>query len=282
MAWRARWHMAAARRTMKLNDDEAREQGPQPYVDFMIWLGMFVVPLALLGTSWRITIAAGLPLAAFMTLAASSQMHDLRVSWRKLTRPQRLHTLSIGGAIVLGLWAYMSSVTSAHQRLLAEQLHLPAGATFAEFRSQRSNSTKPRRERIEAIVRFSPSQFDTYVASLTDARIWRPVPFTYDGVPVTGPYSSDALRWTDAERPSFAGNRRVQWGFISRQMEPSDSGTQHLCFAAQHVSPRTDTPAGQAAFEIRACSEVPRTASTFVYLLAAIDVDTRSLHVIVN
>ncbi len=215
-----------------------------------------------------LAVLRGIPLALGRSTTELSQ------TLRRMTPRDHLTAAAVIAGLILAIWLYKSSVTAAHMEIVRQQFHLPPGIEFAEFSSLKRH--KGMSERIEAIVRFSEAGFKAYLGSLNDGRIWQQEPFEYEGRQISGPYEPDALQWSrQAMRPATAGRRLVRWGHLSREMEHPNNNRLFLCYAARREA---DGSAGA----VEPCTGLPQSASTAVYVLAAIDYDTRSLHVIFN
>ncbi|HRK17931.1 MAG TPA: hypothetical protein PK970_03165 [Hyphomicrobiaceae bacterium] len=222
-------------------------------------------------------------LTAFSRFITS--IRDLVVILHGMTALQRIVTASIIGAVVVAIVISGAIRTSSHKEIVRQQLHLPPSIAFDEFESRYASRHKFQNERIEAIVRFSESEFQAYRAIVDDESVWMPFPVVYNGdvIPVT--FEAGALTWRVAPRPAFAGNVRVRWGNLSREQEPHARNRKTLCYAVLQIAPagrQGSNGSGAPNHIARACSDFARTDKIRFYFLAVLDYDTRSLHVILN
>lgn len=247
----------------------------------VFWIALLTATLFLLTRNWASTALMTVFLVVFSMTIGAQKLAAVRDHWRKLTATQKVQAVGIIGVIVVALWSIKAATTEAHQAIVLEQLRLPADTVFADFRSRYRG--KGMKERIEAVVRFSDREFWEYVAKVDDAQPWQPVPFVFEKRTIAGSYDAEALRWEWTPRPAFAGAVRVRWGHVSREQENHSTKRRTLCFAAVPIPANTTAEAGASStFQINACRHVPRTEYPLVYVLAALDYETKSLHVIFN
>lgn len=195
-----------------------------------------------------------------------------------MTARQWMMTLAIGvGFLLVVAWSHERD-KDARLDFLRQQFRLPDGVAFSDYRNiSKSSVALPR---VQAIVRFSPEQFQAYVSGLDDPRVWRPGHLSPGGGTEI-PVSSEALRWSDMQGSNVANDLTGGWGDLSREQVSQIRNGRVLCFALTMTRP--DSGAGSASrYGTKACSDIAPTDVLGVYVLGALDLDTRALHMIAN
>lgn len=236
------------------------------------------------------TVIAVFVFAAIVFVTALSRfattIAELGGLLHRMSAPQRLVTFAIVGAAAILVIATDAIQQAAHERIIRDQLRLPESVAITEFESR--NRGRGHRETIEAIIRFSDTEFAEYEAIIADADQWRPIPFAYHRENITPLNEPGAYVWQPDNHPTFAGKHWVRWGHLTRDQPSYGRNRRYLCIAAKAISndaggsSRAALPAKQPTHVIRNCADFDRTESTIAYLLAELDYDRKSLRVIVN
>ncbi len=215
---------------------------------------------------------------------------------REEVAQQRRWGVGIIAAFILTvMWSCQASHTEV-ERIFRAQFHIPDGVSFAETRYPSRGTAN----QLEAIVRFSKSQFADYIARLDDPRVWLPVPLDYRGLGLNPPYSPSALKWTELPGAPSAGNRRVRWGHLSREEIYKARNGRAFCLALRqppgkrrsdwwYEAPKghehrfpLETPSRLDRYNAVGCAELGRSERPATLIQGLIDVDTRSLHMIIR
>ena len=262
----------------------------------LIWVGIILFILVQSGFDWvffailytiptipviAIALRIWYRLERSDTVAASA---GLDRQWRgqflvSLISPAQwllLAVLAIGG--YLGTYWYEQRDLNARADVLRPFLGLPAGTKFASIQSITSPAKAPR---IAAIARFSEPQFKSFLAQLDRASLWEQGPPSYGGAPVEA-ISPQNFRWRDFPIPIQAGNRFVSWTKLSAAEVRNVQRGRALCVALQRkpgVYPNTPSE-GVPLYSASDCSELAKTDRVAVIVLGALDLDTRTLHII--
>jgi hypothetical protein len=110
------------------------------------------------------------------------------------------------GFLAFVYWQEQRDV-SARANVLRQFFGLSADTKFTEIRSISKSSVNA--PRVEAIVRFSESQFNAYAATLDTPSVWpRGVP-EFDDAPLEVIFPAN-MKWRDLPLPPYAGNRPVR------------------------------------------------------------------------
>lgn len=202
------------------------------------------------------------------------------IVWR-MSASQRLISLSVIGVFAAVIFSFEWSRKSRHEEIVRQHLRLPSEIAFDEFRS--TSGKRGMGERVEAIAHLSDEEFEKFGGIIAGDASVRPKPFKFANHLIAADYQSGALSWSNSPRPPFAGNRRVRWGYLSRDLERNPTNVRTLCFAAK---PLEDNGGRTGRAELnhiaRTCSDFSRDERTHMYFLALLDYDTKSLHVIMN
>ena len=157
-------------------------------------------------------------------------------------------------------------------------LELPAEAVFSEIRSTtKSPRTSPR---LAAIVRLSASDMETYQTRL-EKPLWAVSVPRFGDAPIQ-PISPGTIMWRSLPIPASVGTSGVGWSSLSARAVSSIRSGRMLCIALQRrQTDREDSGSAAPArrFTARDCTDVPRTDERLTIVLAALDHETRTLHV---
>lgn len=170
-------------------------------------------------------------------------------------------------AFFFALLKMLGSPTDVEQQQLRAQFRLPGDIPLTKVYVNRSK-TKPFPAAVESYLQFSEAEFQKYVATLDDPRVWQPVPITHGGTQFHGEYSSDALIWTP-----IRSSPPMSWGSLSWKQAQEARNGRVLCFAL------TETGAGTGVFHGERCRT--GSAGKSAYVKGLIDYDTRTLHMLV-
>lgn len=195
-----------------------------------------------------------------------------------MTPRQWMMTIAIGvGFLLVVAWSHERD-KAARLDFLRQQFRLPDGVAFSDYRNiSKSSVALPR---VEAIVRFSPEQFRAYVSELDDPRVWRPGHLSPGGGTEI-PVSSEALRWSDMQGSNVANDLPGGWGDLSREQVSQIRNGKVLCFTLTMTRPDSGAES-ESHYGTKACSNIGPTDQLGAYILGVLDLDTRTLHMIVN
>ena len=190
-----------------------------------------------------------------------------------------LIALVVGG-YALGTYWYEQRDLQARAEILRQFLSLPDNITFASVQPLKSPAAAPR---IAAIVRFTEPQFNSFSAQLENVPLWQQGLPSYDGAPVAIT-STENFRWRDLPLPVHAGNRFVNWTKLSAAEIRSLRRGRALCVALQRKpgGNRNAQSSDVSRYAASDCSELAKTDRVAVIVLGALDLDTRTLHMIIN
>lgn len=182
-------------------------------------------------------------------------------------------TLGQWGAILavvcfLAVLKMVGSPSDTEKEQLRAQFHLPANVALTKVYVDRSK-TKPFPAAIEGYVHFSEPEFQKYVATLDDQRVWQPVPIVHGGTAFLGTYAPDALTWAD-----IRASQPLSWGSLSSKQAQDARNGRLLCFAL------TETGSGTGVFHGERCRT--GSAGKSAYVKGLIDYDTRTLHMLIG
>ena len=204
-----------------------------------------------------------------------------RFSLPRMSAAQWASIAALSAGFVLIVYWQDQRDLDARAGVLRQLFELPAEVTFVDLRRISKSSVKA--PRVEAVARFTPSQFDVFVAGLDRQAIWQHGAPAYDGAPleVAAP---ESLRWRALPVPSYAGNTRVSWRSLSETDVAKMRRGRVLCIALQ-FKPRTpDERSGDTSprFSANDCSALAHHENGATIALGALDFDTRKLHMILN
>ena len=185
----------------------------------------------------------------------------------------RSWTLGEWGAIlaIAGFFAFLKmlgSPTGVERQQLRAQFHLPGDVLLTKVYVNRSKA-KPFPAAVEGYVQFGEAEFQKYIATLDDPRVWQPVPIIHGGTEFYGKYSADALIWTPIENVP-----PMSWGSLSWKQAQESRNGRVLCFALK------ETGAGTGVFHGERCRA--GSAGKSAYVKGLIDYDTRTLHMLID
>lgn len=86
---------------------------------------------------------------------------------------------------------------------VAALFDIPEDATWAVFRAPTGRGGL---RYAEAVIDFSPEQWEAWTAKLDDREAWNPAGLTFDGIVIPEPLSDEPLRWHDS-----------QWAWITEE-----------------------------------------------------------------
>lgn len=198
---------------------------------------------------------------------------SLRARWGAATHTQRLGAVAIIAALC-GLVVFLGREERNRQmNMLRAQFHLPPGIEVVAFKpGKRLN-----RNRMQAAVRFSEPAFQTYVAEIDDARIWRPVPLVGPGMPTIAPPSREALRWRRERPPLYNGEDGMpDWGIFRDEAPAAVLNGLYFCFAIVPVT--GGSAAGGVEARAESCWDRDPRAEPLSLVEGVLDLDRRTLH----
>lgn len=129
-------------------------------------------------------------------------------------------------------------------------------------------------------VQFTPEQFATYVGSIHDPSIWRPVmPLHYVAEKSSVSFSDDALVWQNLPEPPWMGKQQMVWSIAGTQVRRGLA--QCYEFRRVEASDQATGDDGRVAYTVAACNPRarPRTPPGGARVTAALDSDTQRLDV---
>ncbi len=128
---------------------------------------------------------------------------------------------SFSGNLLLLMFAgiiyilYLDDVMTADRgrEIVRQQLHIPADVQIERLnRGQKISVCHKRGAIYRARVRFTPEQYEQYLAAITDWDTWHPeVPVHYNAEQSSFSFSSDALQWRKLPAPRYYGKQQLVW-----------------------------------------------------------------------
>lgn len=163
------------------------------------------------------------------------------------------------GALGMTYVVLQPDIYEEHTEVLMEQLHLPEGVEFEVLASDHSG--KHSRENVEAIVQFTPGQYNTYIRSFEDRQLWALQYFEWDGVEVVSPSPERATTWWTGNEAFHDGTsfpHYLHWGHAMDDAPWDVEPKYSFCFAVvgegntQKIYQCGDLQEGRPEFYVRA------------------------------
>lgn len=132
-------------------------------------------------------------------------------------------------------------------------------------------------------VQFTPRQFASYVGSIHDRSVWRPVlPPHYVAEKSDVRFSDDALVWQSFPEPPWMGKQQLVWAIAGAQVRRGLA--QCYEFSRVEQSVQATGHDGRVAYTVAACNPRarPRTPVGGARVTAALDSDKQRLDVTLN
>jgi len=194
-----------------------------------------------------------------------------------------------------GIWtlAFILSSSSCYQLFLRQQdeknirrqLHIPASVTIVSLDSNPKTPGFFGREglRISAVFQFNRRQFDRYVRTLDDEKIWKPVRFLNYSPRIADEYSEYALQWKEFPIHPWPQRSLSHWQHWNEVLKVSE-GKYFCSVIAAKQEPRAGHTGGGNykgwGYQGLHCSEIGDASGT-ITTFAALDSIGRKLFVIV-
>jgi len=126
-------------------------------------------------------------------------------------------------------------------------------------------------------MRFSESEYLSYIASFDDANIWQAIPLHYRGVTAFAKYSPGAFRWLDEKPPLRIGSDGMaDFGIYEDPKLNHLKNALHFCYAV--LQSQTSSAASTPTYAAVSCREVDPREDPKVVVLGVLDRETRTLH----
>lgn len=184
--------------------------------------------------------------------------------------------IAVIACFVLFLLWHRHDYLADRTRLLQEQFHLPESAQFAQFDP---GGDKMKTPSVSGIVRFDEEQFARYLAATRDPAGWKPAALPYRGAANVDIRAPAALGWTDRPPfPRYAGDRMRRWGFRSDEPVAAIRKGRYLCYGVVRIA---DGEEGQPRHQAVPCAELLSSQEPAAIVKAALDLENRTLHMIV-
>jgi hypothetical protein len=166
---------------------------------------------------------------------------------------------------------------AARAQTVRQLFGLPAGSRFASLdRLSKSSTTAPR---VQATMRFTDSDFGTFSRMIEGGNLWERLP-TFHDHPVQM-RDQDSISWRELPVPTGAGNRRVRWREPSSRDVANIRTGRTVCVAFQRK--RDGNSGGRSAGYIaRNCADVEQGERVTAVAVAALDLETKTLHVLID
>jgi hypothetical protein len=135
----------------------------------------------------------------------------------------------------------------------------------------------------QARVQFSPEQFETYLASVHDQTLWRPVqPPHYSTTMNQLIFAGDALAWQELPEPLWMGDQQLVWKVANEQVRRGLAQCYDIKLQDQHLQPS----AGHDVWSYSVTQCNPRQRPTVSRLggrvTAALDFDKQRLNIVLH
>ncbi len=203
---------------------------------------------------------------------------ETRLAGRVTLAPKLL--LGLIAAVAFLFYLDDAMVSPRTEETVRRLFHLPDDVVLKRYgrsggASCYTHSTYARRS-----VQFTPEQFASYVASIQDQGVWRPVvPPHYVVEKSSVRFSDDALAWQSLPEPPWMGKQQMVWTVAGEQVRRGLA----QCYEFSRVEPPAGTAGldGRVAYTVAACNPRarPRTPAGGARVTAALDSDTRQLNV---
>jgi hypothetical protein len=133
-------------------------------------------------------------------------------------------------------------------------------------------------------VQFTPEQFASYVGSIHDRSIWRPVlPPHYVAEKSDVRISDDALVWQTLPEPRWMGKQQLVWSIAGAQVRRGLAQCYEFSRVEQsaQVTGQATGHDGRVAYTVAACNPRarPRTPEGGARVTAALDSDKQRLDI---
>lgn len=136
---------------------------------------------------------------------------------------------------------------------------------------------------IRRSIQFTPEQFASYVGSVHDRDLWRPIiPPQYTQEKSTVQFSDDALVWQSLPEPPWMGGQQMVWNIAGAEVRRGLA----QCYAFSRVEKSAESIGtdGRVAYTVAACNPRARQRAPEggARVVAALDSDRQLLNVILQ
>jgi hypothetical protein len=219
-------------------------------------------------------------IAFIATLLALSKLASLET--RRFGAPRlapMLFFAFIGGIIFL-FYLDDAMVSPRSEERVRELFHLPDSVDLKRHGRHGGASCYTHSMYSRATVQFTPEQFATYVGSIHDRSVWRPViPLHYVAEKSSVRFSDDALVWQSLPEPPWMGKQQLVWNIAGAQVRRGLAQCYEFSRVEQSAQATGDD--GRVAYTVAACNPRarPRTPAGGARVTAALDSDKQQLNV---
>ncbi len=203
---------------------------------------------------------------------------EVRIAGRSTLVPTLLVGLFAGALFLFFLNDGM--VSDRREETVRRLFHLPDDVAIGRiYGGERDPVCFKRSIQRRAWVQFTPAQFQSYVSSIHDRTIWRPVrPPHYVAEKSDFEYADDALVWRELPTPPWQGQQQLVWRIAQADVRRGLG----LCYAMRRAdgSAQGVAPGGKVAYEVTACNprSRPKPPEGGGLVTAALDFDTQRLN----
>lgn len=156
---------------------------------------------------------------------------------------------------------------------LRDQFHLPATLNFAVFKPKNKNNSEP----LQGAVRFSESEYHSYIASFANTNIWKNTPLRDRRVTMIGLYSPEALQWSETKPPlRFGSDGLADFGIYEDPKLNQLDNALHFCYAV--IRSKTSPAASAPTYAAVSCWELDAREDPSVVVQGVLDPETRTLY----
>ncbi len=207
---------------------------------------------------------------------------ETRVTGRVTLAPKHLLGLLAGVAYLFYLDDAM--VSPRTEETVRQLFNLPDDVVLKRYGRGGSASCYTHSTYTRRSVQFTPEQFASYVGSLHDRTVWRPVtPLHYVAEKSNVRFSDDALVWQALPEPPWMGKQQMVWRIAGAEVRRGLA--QCYEFKRMEQSPQATEQAtghdGRVAYTVAACNPRarPQTPAGGARVTAALDSDKQRLDV---
>lgn len=203
---------------------------------------------------------------------------ERRVAGRVMLAPTLLLGLLAGVAYLFYLDDAM--VSPRTEETVRRLFHLPDDVVVVRHGRGGGASCYTRSTYTRTSVQFTPEQFASYVRSVHDRSVWRPVmPPHYVAEKSDVRFSDDALVWQTLPEPRWMGKQQLVWRIAGAQVRQGLA--QCYEFRRAEQSDQATGHDGRVAYTVAACNPRarPQTPAGGARVTAALDSDKQRLDV---